>query len=109
MWSASAPALAAGLLFAVHPVHSQAVNYLSSRSETMCMALVMWALVLLQARHGIWSAVIYAGALLTKSTAVARKPAAEIAAPKQLWPGMRRCSPGHFSVGRLDPAQTAQR
>ncbi|MEC7842766.1 MAG: tetratricopeptide repeat protein [Candidatus Latescibacterota bacterium] len=74
----SAPALAAGLLFAVHPVHSQAVNYLSSRSETMCMALVMWALVLLQARHGIWSAVIYAGALLTKSAAVALLPVAAL-------------------------------
>jgi Flp pilus assembly protein TadD len=71
-----APALAAGLLFAVHPVHSQAVNYLSSRSETMCMALVLWALVLLQDRRGVWSAVAYAAALLTKSAAVALLPVA---------------------------------
>ena len=41
-------ALVAGLLCALHPVHSQAVNYLSSRSETMCMALVLWSLVLCQ-------------------------------------------------------------
>ena len=38
----------AGLLCALHPVHFQAVNYLSSGSETMCMALVLWSLVLCQ-------------------------------------------------------------
>ena len=73
---APAPALVAGLLFALHPAHSQAVNYLSSRSETMCMALVLWALVLLQSRRGVWSAVVYGAALLTKSAAVALLPLA---------------------------------
>ena len=73
-----APALAAGLLFAVHPVHSQAVNYLSSRSEMMCMALVLWALALLLDRRGVWSAVVYAAALLTKSAAVALLPVAAL-------------------------------
>ena len=73
---APAPALVAGLLFALHPAQSQAVNYLSSRSETMCMALVLWALVLLQSRRGTWSVVVYGAALLTKSAAVALLPLA---------------------------------
>jgi Tfp pilus assembly protein PilF len=71
-------ALAAALLFAVHPVHSQAVNYLSSRSETMCMALVLWALVLLQTRRIGWSVFLYGAALLTKSAAVALLPVAAL-------------------------------
>ena len=73
---APAPALLAGLLFAMHPAHTQAVNYLSSRSETMCMALVLWALVLLRSRQGLWSAAVYGAALLTKSAAVALLPLA---------------------------------
>ena len=73
---APAQALLGGLLFATHPAHTQAVNYLSSRSETMCMALVLWALVLLRSRRGLWSAAVYGAALLTKSAAVAFLPLA---------------------------------
>jgi protein O-mannosyl-transferase len=73
---AATPALFAALLFALHPAHSQAVNYLSSRSESMCMALVLWALVLFRSRQGAWSALVYAAALMTKSAAVALLPAA---------------------------------
>jgi Flp pilus assembly protein TadD len=64
------------LLYALHPAHSQAINYLSSRSETLCIALVLWALVLLQSRRLGWSVLLYACALLTKSVAVVLLPVA---------------------------------
>ncbi len=72
-----AEALAAALLFALHPLASEPVNYISSRSETLC------ALFLLLAFHGYlvgsrrWLAigvVAFVAALLTKSVALALLP-----------------------------------
>lgn len=37
-------ALAGALLFCVHPVHTQAVNYLFARSELLCAFFIFWAL-----------------------------------------------------------------
>jgi Flp pilus assembly protein TadD len=71
-------ALGAALLYALHPAHSQAINYLSSRSETLCIALVLWALALLQSKRAGWSVLLYAGALLTKSAAVVFLPVAAL-------------------------------
>lgn len=67
-------ALTAALLFALHPVQSQAVNYLSSRSEVLSMALVLWALVLIQSRRIGLSLALYAAALMTKSAAMVLLP-----------------------------------
>ena len=68
-------ALAGGVLFALHPIHTQAVNYISSRSEVLCMAGVLWALYLggLRGRPG-WGTAAYVAALLSKSAAVALVP-----------------------------------
>lgn len=72
-------ALAAGLLVAVHPAFSGAVNYISARSSTLVAALTLPVLLIylrqLQTRRGgAWVAlgcVLYALALLTKIEAVA--------------------------------------
>jgi len=60
-------ALAVGLLFAVHPIHTQAVNYISSRSELMAACGVVWALwAALSGRNRLGLA-LFALALLSKS------------------------------------------
>jgi hypothetical protein len=62
-------ALAGALLFAVHPVHVEAVANLVGRSELMCTAFVLAALLAHRRRH--WSAVpLYAAALMSKETGI---------------------------------------
>lgn len=73
-------ALAAALLFAVHPVQSQVVNYLSSRSEAVAMGFVLWSLVLWVDRRRAASAALLALALLSKSAAVVWWPVAAVVA-----------------------------
>ena len=76
-WCASARAGGwAGICFAVHPVHTQAVNYLSSRSELLCGVGVLAALYLAVCRRRwlplAWLA--YGLALLSKEAAVVLVP-----------------------------------
>lgn len=71
-------ALVAALLFALHPVQSQAVNYLSSRSEILSMGLVLWSLALIRSRRIGWSLLLYGLALLTKSAAIILLPLAAL-------------------------------
>ncbi|HEY3358474.1 MAG TPA: tetratricopeptide repeat protein [Polyangia bacterium] len=69
--------LVAAALFAVHPIFSECVSYVSARSESLCAALSLAAiLAYLRARdEGGWrwalaGAVAMAGAMLTKAVAV---------------------------------------
>lgn len=88
-------AWAAAALFAVHPLNSQAVNYISSRSVLLASSLLLAALVLYalgRARRrpllNAASAVVLFFAMLSKSTAIvalALLPAMEL-----LLPGERR-------------------
>lgn len=72
------PALAAAVLFAVHPVHSEAVTYLSGRSAslmTLFYLAALWAYVqgALSQRRGAWllfSLSLFALALLVKESAM---------------------------------------
>jgi len=82
----------AGLLFAVHPIHTQAVNYISSRSELLCGAGVLAALYLAGGPRGwrplAWGA--YALALGSKEAAVVLVPLLALAewrraAPQRQW------------------------
>jgi hypothetical protein len=62
-------ALLGALVFAVHPVHVEAVANLVGRSELMCAAFVLTAL--LAHRRGRWIAVpLYAAALASKETGI---------------------------------------
>lgn len=69
------PALWGALFFALHPLGSEPVNYISSRSESLCAVFYMASLVAYiqwRQRGGQWAAislVAFAAALLAKSVA----------------------------------------
>ena len=72
-----AGALAAGLLFAVHPVHVEAVANNVGRAECMAAAGVLAALLL--HRHGSWMAIpVFAAALFAKENALVFLPLAAL-------------------------------
>ncbi|MFA6111335.1 MAG: tetratricopeptide repeat protein [Candidatus Latescibacterota bacterium] len=64
------------MLFGLHPVHSQVVNYISSRSESLATVGVLAALgwVLANRSRPVAALTAYAGALLTKPSAVVALP-----------------------------------
>jgi len=72
-------ALAAGLLFAVHPIHSESVAWVAGRSDVLATAFLLAALVLhgrmpWSWRGGLASGVAAAGALGAKEAGVALYP-----------------------------------
>ena len=67
--------LAGGALFGLHPVHAQAVNYISSRSELLCSLGVLFSFCLIAGRRSLAAAGgAYWAALMSKSTAVSLVP-----------------------------------
>jgi len=69
-WLSVMGALAAGLLFAVHPVHVEAIASVVGRSELMAAAFACLAVyAALIRRSVVWSAVAFAAGLLTKENA----------------------------------------
>lgn len=65
----------AGAVFAVHPIHTQTVNYVSSRSELMAALGVLAALHLVVGRGRTgWAMVAYVAGLLAKSVAIVALP-----------------------------------
>ena len=73
-WGAEAGAWTAAALFAVHPVVSEPVNYVSSRSESLAALFVLGALLsYVMSVEGGWrwrwlSVALFAASLLTKAT-----------------------------------------
>ena len=76
-------ALFAALLFAVHPIHVDAVSWVSASNEILFTLLALGAIIVLLAPDGsvpltpsrlAASTALYAAALLTKETAVALSP-----------------------------------
>jgi tetratricopeptide (TPR) repeat protein len=63
-----------GAFFAVHPVHSQVVNYVSSRGEALAVLGVLAALCLAGQGKRLGGLMAYALGLLSKSAAVALLP-----------------------------------
>lgn len=70
-WSGDRAALAAGLLFAVHPVHVEAVANVVGRAEIMATLFAIFAVyAALSQDHVWWSAAAFAAGLLSKENAV---------------------------------------
>src|SRR3989441_12630315 len=70
-WSGDLAALAAGLLFAVHPVHVEAVANIVGRAELMATLFATLAVYAALAGDRVWwSAVAFAAGLLSKENAV---------------------------------------
>jgi hypothetical protein len=69
-WAGDRAALVAGLLFAVHPVHVEAVANVVGRNELMAAVFVLLAVYAALERGSVlWSAVALAGGLLSKENA----------------------------------------
>jgi hypothetical protein len=72
-WAIASPgaALAAALLFALHPAQVEAVTYVSGRSSSLMASFYLGALlVYLRGRHWGWSALLFVLAASTKETAL---------------------------------------
>src|SRR2546426_12806162 len=70
-WAGDAAALVAGMLFAVHPVHVEAVANVVGRAERMAGAFTLLAVDgAVEADRPVWSAVCWALGLLSKEVAV---------------------------------------
>ncbi len=80
------PALAAAAIFALHPLHTEAVSYISQRSEALASGFVLGALLLLLARDeatGSRRTTLLLGALALHFIGLTAKP---VAAPMPaLW------------------------
>lgn len=63
-------AMWAGLLWIVHPVFSEPVFYISSRSDSLCVLLSMGALLCYEKKQFGWFLLLAVGALGSKETAV---------------------------------------
>lgn len=63
----------APLLYVVHPLHTEAVTYISGRADPMAGALVLGALCCALAfsanRNVVWSSILFVAALLSKESA----------------------------------------
>jgi len=93
-WSGDRAALAAGLLFAVHPVHVEAVANIVGRAEVMTAVFVMLAVYAALVRDNPWwSAAALAAGLLSKENAV-------VAPALIVWGWMLRLAP-RPSRGRM--------
>lgn len=68
------PAWWAGALFAVHPLHTQVANYISSRSEAMAVMGVFAALYWVGQGFIVRGGIAYAVGLLSKSVAITCAP-----------------------------------
>ena len=72
----------AGMIFGVHPIHSQGVNYLSSRSEVMCvLGVLMAAQLMLVRQRGNGGTGLYGGALVAYGAALLSKAAGLVLLP----------------------------
>jgi tetratricopeptide (TPR) repeat protein len=67
-------AFAAALLFAVHPIHTEAVAWVSGRSELLAACFVFAAWLLHLQNRAVWAAICFMLALLSKESAVVFVP-----------------------------------
>jgi protein O-mannosyl-transferase len=66
-----APALIAALLFALHPMQTEAVTYISGRSSSLMATFYLGALLAyVRGAHWAWSGLLFVLALATRETAV---------------------------------------
>ncbi len=63
-----------GLLFLVHPMHSEAINYISARSDSLMALFFLLACICALRRRSGWMGLSYGAALLVKSVATTLAP-----------------------------------
>lgn len=72
-------ALVAALLFAVHPIHSEAVANVTGRSEPQALVLGLLFLLAMRSGRTLLAALLFLGALWSKESAIAFLPIAVVA------------------------------
>lgn len=105
------PALVAALFFAIHPVNTEPVNWISGRTDLLAASFLLLAALQLLRRplsplRSLWAAALLLLACLCKETAIFFLPAAMLAPlfvesadgePGRMLPLLRRYAP-HFSL-----------
>ena len=109
-WLSFGGSAIAALLFAVHPVHVEAVSNVVGRAELMATCGVL-GMLLLHARRSPWAVVAFAGALLSKEHAIVapllaagldlieRRPATQLSVPREEREPSRRMLPLYAGYG----------
>jgi hypothetical protein len=101
-WVGRGAGVGAAVLFLVHPLHSEVVDYISSRSDLLVAVFSLAALVVLRRAH-IWPLlVLYVGATLSKSVAVTIPAIAmAITVAEEGWRGLVRDRWRYAALGVL--------
>ena len=93
-WIGTGAGMAAGavpaILFLIHPLHSEVVDYVSSRSDLLVAVFCLACLVVMRATQ-LWPLpLLYLGALLSKSVAVLPVISAALTFAREGWVGLRQ-------------------
>lgn len=78
MWNETWPAFVCALLFAVHPIQTEAVAYISARPDLLMTTFVLLALLAAEYEHWLWMLVACVCAVLAKESGI-------VAGPLALW------------------------
>jgi len=90
-WVGADAAMGAAVLFLVHPMHGETVDYISSRSDLLVAVFALGCLAVFRA-SALWPLLmLYVGALLSKSVAVTMPViAATLTVAREGWSGLYR-------------------
>jgi len=89
-------ALAAALLFALHPVQVEAVTYISGRSSSLMASFYLGSLLLYLRGRWVWSALLFVLAMATKETAVTLPAALLLCELSAGWKELARRQAAHW-------------
>lgn len=104
-WIGSGAVAGAAVLFLVHPLHGETVDYISGRSDLLVTVFVLACLAVIRASSSWPLLVLYVGAMLSKSVAVTMPAiAASLALAEEGWRGLMRDRRRYVALGLLSAA-----
>lgn len=101
-WVGSGATAAAAVLFLVHPLHGETVDYLSSRSDLLVAVFSLACLAVMRASSSWPLLVLYVGAVLSKSVGVTMPAiAASLVIAEEGWRSLMRDRRRYVALGLL--------